>query len=1110
MLKNILITIVLLLCTQAKAGTPNATGKLQNDTKLILLRANKSIMKMDITNATRLIILAEKRNPSLVKETGIKERLKLLKEFTDMCRKINIKPEINEATEKLWEKQSYKDALLLYKVHKELNLKLKQSNIIKLAMALAWSNHLKEAEDILEEYKNKKDRNYIELKLKICNWAGNYDCSKKYMNLLLKYYPDGQSYKLAFETLLNYGELEKAEQLLLVAKRKFPGNTWKELFKKIEEKREKLIKQLMNAYSKNPTWKNCLQLTYLLYTSGKKEEAIKLLKSYLQKHPNSEEALVTLAKYLSWSGKLDEAEELYDRLFKKTKKLSYLLMKIRLLEWNSEFDKARKLLKNIEKMPELTEQEKAEVHKLFGYLYLWQNAEDKALQYFKMAQRENPDDEEIKEEIMLLTGNFKPVLKKYLNLIKKEPKPYYYRRIGDIYLKIGKYKKALKYYLKYSELNPEDINVFRDIGEIYIKLGNYQKGFSYLEFYANKINTSKAKLILAKNYYWAGFPKAALQVLEEIIKTDPNNRKAINLKAKILSETPRFKMEQQSVETTGKNTEIEKWKELAERLENGGFIKEAAKAYEKYLTFYPEDPKAIYGLAKTLEILGNYEEAAAEWFLLSWYRNDIEVLFHYGRCLANSGKKEEAKKILKRIVALQPPETILAFLNQWKKAWEEKNFEKYVSFYAKSVKTPYWIWKKKNLFRENSYIKVNISNIELKSKADNKYKIQFWQQYSSPTHSDEGLKTLVLEEIAPKKFLIVKETWQKAQKKYDLDKIIGEAKRLLKTIENQKSKTRENATHKISEKNNPKIEQQKIELDEKLIDRFSLKLSLLDNLTLNIPEVPTGKIGQQEKQESEKIKGQFYGNSLFDSNSVSFFTAGYRLAKDNLSGRIEGYYLKNNGTFTGFEVSGKIINSTFWYGLTIDISNYYKNIYPFITYFNKENGLTVSLLQESIAKERLSTTAAEKNRIGTFVKGTLYRKASNKELWGEIKTGYINDGNISTIFQFLLADSKNSISPVLKGWYMADSKETEEYYSPHFFDSTLIGLKKTILYGGLKIEPEVDVGYSFKEKLMLGEITLKARQKRWNAKLTFSNLRVTTLSESRYWYLTCEVMVNGF
>ncbi|WP_457567845.1 tetratricopeptide repeat protein [Desulfurobacterium sp.] len=1109
MVKNILIITATLACISAQAGTVNAPNTFKDSTKLILLKANENITKLDITNATYLISLAEKRNPLLVKETGIKKKLKILKKFINACKDLKIKPDINKATEKIWENQLYEKALLLYKAHKELNLKLTQDNIIKLAMILAWSNHLKEAENILEEYKNKEDRNYIELKLKICNWNGNYDCSKKYLNRLLKYYPDSQSYKLAFDTFLNYGELEKAEQIILTGKRKFPGKMWNELLKRLEAKREELIKSLEKKYNENPTWKNCIQLAYLLYTSGRKEDSIKLLKNYLHKHPNDEKALATLAEYLSWAGKLDEAENLYERLFRETNKLYYLLMKIRLLEWNSRFDRAKELLESTEKRKTLTARDKAEIYKLFGYLYLWQNKNDKALHYFKLAEKENPKDEETKEEIMLLTGKFKSLLKKYTNLIKKKPEPYYFRRLGDIYSKMKQYRKALKYYLKYLELNPEDINILRDIGELYIKIGNYQKGFSYLEFYANKINTVNAKLTLAKNYYWAGFPEAALQVIEEILESEPGNREALDLKAKILSETPRFQIGKRPFGTTNKFTETAKWKILAERLQNGGFTEEAAKAYEKYLTFYPEDPEAMYNLAKTLEKLGRFKEAAAEWFLFSWYRNDSEVLFHYARCLANSGKKKEAEKFLKQIIALKPPPEILAFINQWKKAWEERNFQKYASFYAKAIKTPYWTWKKKNLFKENNYIKIQISNIKLKSQKGNRYTIQFWQKYSSPKHSDEGLKTLVLQRTAPGKFIIVSESWQKGKKSFNLDRIIKEAEKLLNSITKQKKNRVK--TRKSRREKNQTIEE-KTEIDKKLIDKISARISLLKSFKPNTPEFIRRKSVKKERTPASprNTQRQLSGTTLIDSDNVILFTTGYQTSQGSFSGKIEGYYLRRENTLTGFELSTSLNKPPFTYGITFDISNCYKNIYPSITYSNKKIGLSVSLFQKSIARERLSVTAAKENRIGTFVKSTLYRKINRKELWSEIQTGYINDGNISTIFQFSFTDGREDISPVVKGWYISDSRETTEYYSPRFFDSTLVGLKKTILYKGWSVEPEIDVGYSFREKLTLGEISLKTGQRFWNARLTFSNLRVTTLSRSRYWYINCEVTVNGF
>jgi len=110
---------------------------------------------------------------------------------------------------------------------------------------------------------------------------------------------------------------------------------------------------------------------------------------------------------------------------------------------------------------------------------------------------------------------------------------------------------------------------------------------------------------------------------------------------------------------------------------------------------------------------------------------------------------------------------------EWKKAWENKDFDKYISFYSKSFRWEggglrEWInYKRRNILTKN-YIKVNISRLTILAYRDDLkeeptyYVVEFLQEYKSDTYSDKGIKRMyVIKEDG--KLKILSEEFQKIE-----------------------------------------------------------------------------------------------------------------------------------------------------------------------------------------------------------------------------------------------------------------------------------------------------------------------------------------------------------
>jgi len=112
---------------------------------------------------------------------------------------------------------------------------------------------------------------------------------------------------------------------------------------------------------------------------------------------------------------------------------------------------------------------------------------------------------------------------------------------------------------------------------------------------------------------------------------------------------------------------------------------------------------------------------------------------------------------------IQEREGILAFLNQWKTAWEQKDLDRYVKMYhadfgqdKKSLKT--FVQTKKNFFRKYRQIRVEMDRVDIR-KVEGQLVVRFIQTFRGDDYSDKGWKRMVLAGSKNKGFRIVSEDW---------------------------------------------------------------------------------------------------------------------------------------------------------------------------------------------------------------------------------------------------------------------------------------------------------------------------------------------------------------
>jgi murein L,D-transpeptidase YafK len=94
-------------------------------------------------------------------------------------------------------------------------------------------------------------------------------------------------------------------------------------------------------------------------------------------------------------------------------------------------------------------------------------------------------------------------------------------------------------------------------------------------------------------------------------------------------------------------------------------------------------------------------------------------------------------------------EQINAFLASWKKAWEKKQLDQYISFYdpgfsSQEMNLKMWKYHKKRLNMKYSAIEVDISDVEIEQTSDHTATVTFKQTYKTGKYRDVGLKNLLL------------------------------------------------------------------------------------------------------------------------------------------------------------------------------------------------------------------------------------------------------------------------------------------------------------------------------------------------------------------------------
>jgi len=1045
--------------------------KRPDDTKTALLLAKYYIETNQSAEARKYIDRVLAKEPENSFALQLSKRLKRLETHRGLIQKYG---SFKEAVKQLYQNKEY-DKLL--EISQTFQNDLDDESRILIAKAALEKKRYDTALRLIQNVRDKNLTAYHEVAGVACQLKGDTECAGRHFETLLQSGKGAAFIEPLLEIYAKEGSTQRFKELLLKLKQVDPSNPNIPRYEKmLKELEQRLDKAEYERFMKEPTYERLENLVFRYYRKDP-YTIFDLFRHYFAHHPHDQKALSLFGRIATWRGDINLPDDLLTKVAHSNNYEAKLLVG-KALSWKGEYERALPFLLEVLQKGNATQ--RYEAKKAIAFIYKWQNRDEQAKKLFEELYAQNPKDLEVKEALDVLRGDVRRWIDYYEAALQSEPNNSdYILRLAQYYRLIGDLDRSIKAYERYLKLRPDDLQIHRFLGDLYLAKKDYYKGFSHLEYYAEASTDPKAFLELAKRYYWHGYHKEALDVLEEFLKTDPKNAEARRLRAKILQAAPRFLHSSSGgsraaaaapaevkVDIDGYfRTKASKILANADKLYFGGHPKGALPYFQDYLRLVPDDRAARERYAFALEQAGSYAQAAAEFYLLLQQKEDDPIWrYHYAYNLAKTGKKEEAKKILTKLRDSLPkplPPFLQEFLRQWEDAWEHLDFERYVQFYDPKAFGKKWRRKKQRLFKRNGFVELVIKDPLLLRQDGDTYVVRFYQIYRSKLRGDRGYKTLVIR-CKEGKCKIIKEQWEPAS--YNR---LSQIKELAPLVDELLKELSLPEPKKISL---PKGTKRFLEEPKKI---------------LNIAQYSIAKKKEYfsaEYRQSNPWRVYPYqmgaSGALFSDNQNIFMKEGsvslgkrvhkgiwvmgearsYTIKDDTNKSSGQEYRLglagKNFHIYPIFDRSGS--KDRYGYDLQIERAPYTLRLFRRNAVYTKRTWCAKELMQNTLSLSRNS-------------------RLFGRDLWARVDLSKIEDDYEKTLmfdYQFIDKERQNyTFQTSLNGWYQFHSQKTPCYYSPSKTDATLLTFKWIKPLGrGIRLETKAGGGYTFWEDSFLYDI----------------------------------------
>jgi putative PEP-CTERM system TPR-repeat lipoprotein len=386
---------------------------------------------------------------------------------------------------------------------------------------------------------------------------------------------------------------------------------------------------------------------------GEKEKAIKEYRTILDIDENNLRALITLAKFMESDGKDKEALDYYMRAKKQKKPASYIAFAEYYLR-KKDIDKAKEELNEASSLSPGNIQ----VMDLQGAIFMMNKNYDSALTVYKNIAAKYPDLGSTRLiPVYEAQGDYENAIKELKQLItKKNDIIELNMKLVNLYIKNKDLQEAEKAAQEIISKYPDSEKGYLSLATVYIEQRYIDKALYFLER-AEDINPKniETKMIKARIYSKTQ-PAKALEILKEIVETDPDHALAHDLQATVYQLLGDKKAAVKKYEETLNKfpNDVVALNNLAYLYTEGyGTLDEAVTLAEKAYKLKPQSGSIMDTYGWTLYKNGSYDEA------MRLFRESLELLpnnpsIHYHMALAyiKKGMNDKAEKELNEAIVL--------------------------------------------------------------------------------------------------------------------------------------------------------------------------------------------------------------------------------------------------------------------------------------------------------------------------------------------------------------------------------------------------------------------------------------------------------------------------